>query len=403
MIRLKHILFFLGAFLLQAKTVNAGQSPDDPVVFALNAKILKNNKARIKRGDPSIMPAYEQLLKDGDKALLFEPVSVMEKTHLPPSGDKHDYMSLAPYYWPDPAKPDGLPYINKDGQVNPEANEYKDKEYMPKLCEFIHTLALAYYFSENRSYAEHAAKLLRVWFLDPATKMNPNLNYGQAAKGHNTGRAAGLIETRHFIKVIDATGMLQGSKYWKDTDQQGMKQWFSDFLHWMQTNRIGLDEMAATNNHGAWYDAQRLSMALFLDSMELARRIVLNAQQRIDKQMDEQGKFPREMTRTMSLHYTVFVMIPFFSIAQMAEKTGIDCWSFISPSGKSLKKGFDELLPYISKEKKWEGQQIKEYDFEEGFPLLAEGKRWGCQKCEQIIKDIAGDKSKRLRINLFID
>src|SRR5258705_1412361 len=259
MIRLKYILLFLGGILLQAETVNAGQFQDDPVVFALNAKALKNNKARIKRGDPSIMPAYEQLLADADKALLFEPVSVMEKTSLPPSGDKHDYMSLAPYYWPDPANPDGLPYINKDGQVNPEANEYKDKEYMPKLCEFIHTLALAYYFSGNKSYAEHAAKLLDIWFLDPATKMNPNLNYGQAAKGHNTGRAAGLIETRHLIKVIDAIGLLQGSKYWKNADQMGMKKWFSDFLNWMQTSPIGLAEMAALNNHGAWYDAQRLS------------------------------------------------------------------------------------------------------------------------------------------------
>jgi hypothetical protein len=398
---IKYIVLILGFAIASENTVKAGQSPGDPVVFALDAKALKNNKARVDRKEPAIMPAYEQLIKDADKALLFAPVSVMEKAKLPPSGDKHDYMSLAPYFWPDPSKPDGLPYIRKDGEVNPEVNEYKDKEYMPKLCEFIHTLALAYYFSGNPIYGEHAAKLIRVWFLDPATKMNPNLNFGQAAKGYNTGRAAGLIETRHFIKVVDAVGLLQGSNSWKTADQQAMKKWFSDFLHWMQTNPIGLDEMAATNNHGAWYDAQRLSMALFLDSMELAKRIVLNAQQRIDKQMDEQGKFPRELERTMGLHYTVFVMIPFFSIAQMAEKTGIDCWSYVSPSGKSLKKGFDELLPYISKEKKWEGQQIKNYDYEEGFPLLVEGKRWDCQKCTQIIKDIAGDKSQLLRLNLL--
>src|SRR4030095_10982966 len=101
---------------------------------------------------------------------------------------------------------------------------------MPKRCETVHTLALAYYFSGNPAYAEHASKLLRVWFLDTATRMNPNLNFAQAIKGVNTGRGAGLIDTRHFVKVIDAIGLLQDAKFWKPKDQQGMQQWFAEFL-----------------------------------------------------------------------------------------------------------------------------------------------------------------------------
>ena len=188
--------------------------PGKPVVFALNMEALSTNKKRIASKDPLIIPSYKQLVKDADKALQFGPVSVMEKKHIPPSGDKHDYMSLAPYHWPDPTKPDGLPYIRKDGQTNPEVKEYKDKEYQPQLCADVHTLALAYYFSGEKVYAQHAAKLLRVWFLDTATRMNPNLNFAQAIKGVNTGRGAGLIDTRHYIKVIDAIGLLRDSKYW---------------------------------------------------------------------------------------------------------------------------------------------------------------------------------------------
>jgi hypothetical protein len=229
-----------------------------PAVFALNMQALKQTKARIGNNDPQVMPAYKQLLKDADKALEFGPVSVMEKIHLPPSGNKHDYMSLAPYHWPDPAKADGLPYIRKDGQTNPEVREYKDKEYMPKLCESVQTLALAYYFSGNGAYAQHASKLLRVWFLDTATRMNPNLNYAQAIKGVNTGRGAGLIDSRHFIKVIDGIGLLQGSAHWKQKDNDGMKQWFSDFLQWMQTSEVGEDEMDAPNNHGTTRKGWRL-------------------------------------------------------------------------------------------------------------------------------------------------
>ena len=389
------------AFLL-CGVVQAEPQPGNPVVFALDLQALKNNKSRILSKDPSIMAAYKLLLKDAEKALKFGPVSVMEKINLPPSGDKHDYMSLAPYYWPDPAKPDGLPYIRKDGQTNPEVHDYKDKEYMPALCDAVHTLALAYYFSDDNTYAEHAAKLLRDWFLDEATRMNPNLNYAQAMKGTNAGRGAGLIDSRHFIKVVDAIGLINDSKYWKKEDQQGMKKWFTDFLHWMQTSENGIDEMDAPNNHGTWYDAQRLSLALFVDSMNLAKKTVASAQERLDKQMDNDGKFPKEMERTISLHYTCFAMNAFFTIAQMAKQTGVDLWNYRSPSGKSLRKGFDQLLPYLTKEKEWEGQQIKDFDFEEdAFPLLIRGEKFGCRKCLQAIKTIGGEKAGHLRMNLL--
>lgn len=373
-----------------------------PVVFALNVQSLEKNKKRVAAKDPSIMAAYKMLIKDADKALQFGPVSVMEKKNDPPSGDKHDYMSLAPYFWPDPNKPGGLPYIRKDGETNPEVKEYKDKEYQPLLCSNVQTLALAYYFSGEKIYAEHAAKLLRVWFLDTATRMNPNLNFGQAIKGVNTGRGAGLIDTRHYVKVIDGIGLLKDTKYWTANDQKGMQKWFADFLEWMQTSKNGKDEMKAENNHGAWYDAQRLAMALFTENKELAKKIALNAADRLDKQMDNEGKFPKEMERTISLHYTTFVMEAFFIIAEMADKTGTDLWSMQTPSGKSLKKGFEALRPYISKEKNWEGQQINEYDYEEAYPLLMEAAiHFKCRNCKETINTIGGEKAERLRINLL--
>lgn len=398
----KQIFLTISSVLLSWLPSLAEGQPVRPQVFVLDLKTLATNKAAIKANNAAVIPAYKQLLKDADKALQFGPVSVMEKKNQPPSGDKHDYMSLAPYFWPDPNKPDGLPYIRKDGQTNPEVKDYKDKEYMPQLCEMVYTLSLAYYFSEDKVYADHAARLVRVWFLDTATRMNPNLNYGQAVKGVTTGRAAGLIDTRHFVKLIDGIGLLQGSSSWKDADQQGMKKWFSDFLHWMQTSKIGKDEMKAANNHGAWYDAQRVSMAMFIDSVDLARKIVQNAQARLDKQMDDAGKFPLEMERTISLHYTSFVMEAFFIIADVSEKLGIDTWNYTSPSGKSLKKAFDALQPYFSGAKQWEGQQIKPFEYDEAYTLLIEGaEKLGCKICRQDVKNLAGDKAPKLRLNLL--
>jgi Alginate lyase len=389
--------------LASCNTAKVSGQSSKPTVFVLNPNSLERTKSNIASKSPELIAAYKQLIKDADKkALTFGPVSVMAKTALPPSGDKHDYMSLAPYHWPDPSKPGGLPYIRKDGQTNPEVKDYPDKDNMPKLCEAVYTLGLAYYFSDENQYAEHAAKLLRVWFLDTATRMNPNLKYGQAIKGVNEGRGAGLIDTRHWIKLIDGIGLIKNSKFWKKEDQMAMQQWFAEFLNWMQTSKIGMDELNAKNNHGAWYDAQRLSIALFIDSSDLAKRIVLSAGNRLDYQVDENGFFPAEMERTTSFHYTCFVMDAFFLIARMSEKVNYDFWNLTTPSGKSLKKCFEVLKPYLTKEKEWTGEQIKEFNYEEGYDILMDAAaNLKCKDCAQEIKKAAGEKAPGLRINLL--
>ena len=372
-----------------------------PAVFALNASTLAANKQKIKAHDRSLLPAYQKLLADAEKALQYQPVSVMEKVNNPPSGDKHDYMSIAPYFWPDSSKPGGVPYINKDGQVNPEVKEYKDKIYLAEICDTVSTLALAWYFSGEKRYADHAAEILRVWFLDTATKMNPNINFAQAVKGRTNGRGYGLIDTRHFVRLIDAIGLLNTAPSWTPHDQEGMKKWFADFLDWMQTSKNGLQEMHTTNNHRVWYDEQRLSYALFTGSTVLAKEVVESAKKQLDKQMDSDGSFPLEMKRTISLHYTVFILDPFFTTADLAKNVGVDLWNYVSPSGKSLRKAFDTLLPFLLKQKVWAGQQIKPFEYSEALPLLIKGaENYGCEACKTEVNKIAGDRAKSLRLHL---
>ena len=77
----------------------------------------------------------------------------MDKTITPPSGDKHDYMSQAPYWWPDPAKADGRPYIRRDGQRNPEINRLTDHDNLGRLTSAVATLGLAYSAERGTEYA----------------------------------------------------------------------------------------------------------------------------------------------------------------------------------------------------------------------------------------------------------
>ncbi len=392
---------FLAAFGTIA-IQSQSKPPQPPTVYILNADVLSKKKAAVNVKDAMLMPAYKKLLKDADKALLEGPFSVMEKKNNPPSGDKHDYMSLAPYFWPDPNKKDGLPYIRKDGQTNPQVKDYKDKEYLPRLSEIIQTLSLAYYFSGDEKYAAHAAKLLEIWFLNADTKMNPNMNFSQAIMGVNTGRGAGLIDARNFLRIIDGIGLLQGSKSWTAADQKGVQSWFAGFLNWMQTSPVGKDEMDAKNNHGTYYDVLRLAIAMLTDNKPAAGAIIENAKNRLNSQMDAEGKFPLEMERTIALHYNVFDLHAFYMIASMAEKMGIYLWHYTSPSGASLKKGFNYFHPYLTKEKEWKGQQIKPFDFDEGYPLLLmSADKFGCKTCRDEVKALAGLDAEKLRENLI--
>lgn len=347
-----------------AQSVNSGPS-------IMDFSLLNQQKKKLDAGDPVLKSAYQQLIKSANKSLSFGPVSVMEKKEIPPSGSKHDYMSLAPYHWPDPSKKDGLPYMRKDGETNPEVKLYKDKEYLPSLCEHLLVLSIAHHFSGKEVYAKHAMKLIRVWFLDTATRMNPNMNFGQAIKGVNQGRGAGLIDGRNLIKAIEAIGLLSANKAVSKEEQAAMQQWFADFLNWMQTSKIGQEELDAPNNHGAWYDALRLSIALYTNQLPHAKEIVLNAQKRLTAQMDPTGRFPLEMARTTSFHYSVFVVDAFLKIAAMSQKVNLDFWGFKAPNGNSLPKAVDALLPYLNKQKVWDGPQIKPFDDQEAIPFLS--------------------------------
>lgn len=364
--------------------INMAKSQESKLnVFTMDRNALEINKAKLKQNDPKLLPSYEKLLSVADEALAVKELyTVMEKKQIPPSGDMHDYMTIAIYFWPDPKKPNGLPYIRRDGEINPETKDYKDKANIGLMIKSVEKLALAYYFSDEEKYAEKAVAQIKAWFLDPATKMNPNLNFAQAIKGKNDGRGIGLIESREFVLVIDAIGLLQHSKYWTSKEQAGMEDWFKAYLEWFSTSKNGIEEMNAKNNHGIWYDAQKLGFALFTKNNKAAKATIESVKERLESQMDETGFFPLEMERTISLHYEAFILEPLFWIAQMGSFLNEDLWNYETPKGKSIKKGFEVLVPYLANEKDWIGQQIKPFEYDEYSSLLAKGYyMYKCSNC----------------------
>jgi hypothetical protein len=345
-------------------------SAQSPSVLVMNASRLSELKKIQQQPGNEIRKIVSTLQMRADSILSMRPLSVMDKEFMPVSGNKHDYMSQAPYFWYDSSKPNGLPYLRRDGIRNPEINKITDRTYLGRLENATRTLSLVWYLTGEEKYAQKSAELLRTWFLNETTKMNPHLEYGQAIPGVNTGRGIGIIETVALTNIADAASLLVGSKSWTEADHKALQAWYSQYLNWLLTSKNGKDEHAAKNNHGTWYYAQAIDFALFTGDKVKAKQLAEESKKRLDSQLTKEGQQPLELARTNALGYSTMNLRGWFTVATLAEKTGVDLWNFKTSHAVGIRGAFDWLLPYALGEKPWTWQQISKYNKNEIYPLL---------------------------------
>lgn len=362
-----NVMSYFGGVLALAGVVcimaGCGHRKETPArVFGMSGRSLEQSRQAIGRGDARFVTAQASLREQAKRGLEVRPVSVMDKSATPPSGDKHDFRSLAPYWWPDPSKAGGLPYIRRDGEINPESRgKGSDRPAIETMSANVTTLALAWYFTGHEPYARHAAMMLRVWFLNPETRMNPHLKYGQGIPGMVDGRGIGIIDTQSLPQVLDAAGLLGSYEGWNTQDQEGMRAWAAAYLEWLRNSELGKKESKEQNNHGTWYDVQVASLALFVERREVARAVIEAAKERrIARQVMPDGSQPLELARTRSLDYSIFNLRAMVALAEMGERVGVDLWGYQTPEGAGLRAALDFLAPYADPAKKWPHEQIIE-------------------------------------------
>ncbi|MEN8786533.1 MAG: alginate lyase family protein [Wenyingzhuangia sp.] len=344
-----------------------------PRFFGARHGALPLVKQAISRGETSLMPAFRTLLKNADEALMTKPPTVTDKKRHPVTGNLNDYYTQAPYLWPNPLKADGLPYLPKDGVINPESrdSDFADYSRGQEIGHLVESLALAYYLTGKESYAAHAARCLRVWFIDPATQMNPHLNYAQAVPGRNKGRYIGLIEAGGLVQAVDAAGLLDGSKHWDIKDRKALEIWIADFLDWFINSEYGREEVQMRQNHGTMFDVRVVRMALVLGQYDLARKKLESVKEnRIALQIEPDGAQTMELRRTKSFNYSEMNLTGLMELATLGKWVEVDLWAYETEDGRSIRKALEFLRPYV--EKVPEGWPPHFWPYKQIVPFLPE-------------------------------
>ncbi|MFC1431926.1 alginate lyase family protein [Streptacidiphilus sp. N1-3] len=347
--------------LLAPASASATSAPGAvPKTVVLDGNRLALTRLLTKAGVPALRSELKTLTTAADGYLTQGPWSVMDKPQTAPSGDKHDYISEAPYWWPTQpltaSNPWGCPYVQKDGVRNPAIDTITDHAERGQLFNAVYDLTLAWYYTGKPAYAQRAALDLRTWFVDPATRMNPSLNYTQFIPCKVDGRGIGIIDfSQQFTDVLDAAAILDtGAPGWTSADRTGLTTWDSQFLTWMQTTKNGADEAAATNNHGSFFDMQEAALALATGQKSLAKTIVQTAEtKRLDVQLAADGSQPLELARTTSYHYSNFNLLALTRLAQIGQHLGVDLWHYRTPSGGNLLKSVDFMVPAATGAAAW--------------------------------------------------
>ncbi|KIM71448.1 hypothetical protein PILCRDRAFT_830320 [Piloderma croceum F 1598] len=314
-----------------------------------------------KSFNTSTAASQESIVQWADSLAAEGPWSVMNKSVNPPSGNKHDYLSWAPYWWPNctgvgnttELTPQQIwvtcPYYVRDGMFNPDGRLVDDVGNFSDMADAVLYNAMAWVLTGESKYSANTAYFVDTWFLNPATSMNPNLNFAQMQRGPGpsgqTGTHTGVLDLKGMVKVTTGILILRtaNSPDWTSDFETQMNNWTTQYITWLQTSPIALEEAAATNNHGSYYFNQLSAVQILAGDTNGAKNTTATYFAGIYmNQIDASGEQPLEAVRTRPYHYRCYNLAAMITNARLGEFLGLDSlWNKTTTKGGTIKAALD--------------------------------------------------------------
>ena len=319
-------------------------------------------RSAIIRKEPWTLDAVHRLRIEAEKRMHEGPWSVTTDRPAGLNLDAHDYYGEAPFWWPDPANP-AAPWVRRD-RVNPD-RFVANKTALDATCDAIFTLGAASFFLDEPRYGQHAAHLINAWFLNLKTRMDPNMEYSQSIRGLNEGRG-GSIDGRAFIRAVQGMEFLSQTGQWDAKDAAATQKWFEEYLRWL----LRSNDRNSGNLRASWWTAQVAAIATFVDDKAAAQTAFNSYRDAVfPRQIGADGA-AREEERVRSLAYSTFNTEGMATTCRIAQAQGIDLWNTQGKGGATLAAVIAYLAPHLADRKKWDREQIAEFETD-GIYFLA--------------------------------
>jgi Alginate lyase len=322
----------------------------------------------------------KEIIKKADSVLRLKPITITAEQCSRSAGGLHDFYSEGDYWWQNPEDPNG-PYIQRDGQSNPQ-NFTAHRKAMIRFSQIIGSLASAYLITDNEKYVKQAFIHLNAWFINESTRMNQSLLYAQAIKGKATGRGIGIIDMIQMIEVAQGIRVMEKAKSIKPQDLVKIKQWFAGYLTWVTTHQYGIDEREAKNNHGTCWVMQVSVFAKLTDNQQLIEyckdrfKTVL-----LPNQLKSDGSFPLELARTKPYAYALFNLDAMTTTCHVLSDSKENLWDFKLSEGQNLRKAIAFMYPFIANKNAWTFK--KDVMYWDDFPVAQPALLFGYQQYQE--------------------
>jgi hypothetical protein len=346
-------------------------------VFTSN---LQNGFSQQKMREIISKELKNKVMANANLAMTQRPITITAERCERSAGGLHDFYSEGDYWWQNPEDPNG-PYIQRDGQSNPQ-NFTAHRKAMIRFSQIIGSLASAYLITKNEKYVKQAFVHLNAWFIDESTRMNPSLLYAQAIKGKATGRGIGIIDMIQMIEVAQGIRVMEKAKSVKPQDLVKIKQWFADYLTWVTTHQYGIDEREAKNNHGTCWVMQVAVFAKLTDNQQLIEycknrfKTVL-----LPNQLKADGSFPLELARTKPYAYALFNLDAMTTTCHVLSDLKENLWDFKLSEGQNLRKAIEFMYPFIADKNTWTFK--KDVMYWDDFPVAQPALLFGYQQYQE--------------------
>jgi hypothetical protein len=326
---------------------------------------------------------HDRILAAAERCLTQAPTPLTSLQCPRSPGTVHDYYSEAE---PD-TNPDAVPSAKA---APPPFTAHRDALFSLGLA--VPALAGAHLLTGEQRYAEHAVVQLRAWFVDPATRMTPRLDFGsvlvtQAQPATDApvftvqnnpsfaatpappegGRFQGILETLPLVEIAQAIPFLAASAALGEADLKALHAWFAAYLRWLtepQDTGPRLPALARDrkDHHGSsWLlqasayaslaapegDVPRSEDSALADLRHRFKTVTLRAQIAAD------GTFPHELGSETPYRDSLFNLDMLAGVCQLLSTRFESIWDYSLQDGPGMRSAIAYHFPFIADRAMW--------------------------------------------------